>query len=123
MGSDPRTDGRPDGLVERRRMVRLPVVRPVTGYAISLNEPVSLQDVSAGGFSVLAAITLATGTVCEFQFPVPPHPVVVEARLVYSMHVSGNQASAYWLGLEFVDPQRDETAITALVAYATAEAL
>jgi hypothetical protein len=123
MDSDPRADAQPGGLVERRRLIRLPVVRPVTGFAISLNEPVALQDISGGGFSVLAAFELKPGTAYEFQFPVPPHPVVVEARLVYAMRVSGNQASAYWLGLEFVDSQRDQTAIAALIAYATTGAV
>jgi hypothetical protein len=100
--------------------VRRPAVQPITGHVLPLNQPVTLHDISAGGFSVLAAINLTLGAAYEFRFDLQPLPVVVTARLAYAMRMSGGQeAAAYLLGFEFVGARRDQATITALIAQAT----
>jgi c-di-GMP-binding flagellar brake protein YcgR len=100
--------------------VRWPVQQPIVGHALPIDQPVTLHDISAGGFSVLAAVNLTLGGAYTFRFALQPHPVVVTARLAYAVRVSGSQETpAYLLGFEFTEAQRDEAAITSLVAEAT----
>src|SRR5437762_2074913 len=50
IGMDPdAANGRPRAPVERRRMVRWPVVQAIVGHALPMEEPVTLHDIGAGG--------------------------------------------------------------------------
>jgi hypothetical protein len=110
--------------VDRRRMVRWPVVPPIDGHVLSLDQPVTLHDISAGGFSVRAAHNLAPGAAYEFRFDLQPQPVVVTARLAHAKRMNpGQEPPAYLLGFEFAEARRDLAAITALMAHATRDAV
>jgi hypothetical protein len=105
--------------VDRRRMARFPVSRPIIGHVVEVGQSVTLQDISAGGFSAMAAVTLTPGTAYECRFVLPSESIAVHARLAYSMRVSGTQTSAYLLGFEFVQTGRDDGAVAALIEVAT----
>ena len=106
-------------LAEQRRLVRLPVVRPIIGHALPMNLPVLLRDISAGGFSGIATITLTPKVVYDFRFAIHPRTLVLRARVAHAMRVSGGPNAGYLLGFAFVDTKWDQAAIEALIAEAT----
>ena len=94
-------------------------MRPVVGHIVEVGQSATLQDISAGGFSAMAAVRLTLGAVYHVQFVLPPTTVDVRARLPYAMRVSGKQTSAHLLGFEFAEAAPDEPAIAELIRQAT----
>jgi hypothetical protein len=107
--------------VDRRRMVRLPVARSLVAHVVEVGQSVTLQDISAGGFSAMAAVKLTLGAAYEFRFVLTARNVAVHARLAYAMRISGQHHSVHLMGFEFVETERDEAAIAALIAQATTD--
>jgi hypothetical protein len=95
------------------------VVRPIKGHVVSLDLPVLLHEISVGGFSAVATTKLTHGAAYDLRFAVPPQTIVLKARLVHAMRISGDEETGYLLGFEFVDTKWDEAAIETLIAEAT----
>ena len=101
-------DGRPSGL---------PAVRPIIGHVLPWQLPVLLQDISADGFSAVAAINLEPGVTYHLRFAIHPHTVVLRARLAHGMRTGGDQDPGYLLRFEFADTEWDKAAIAMLIAH------
>jgi hypothetical protein len=115
----PPVDVPPGELPTRPRIGRLPVVRSLVGHALPMHLPVLLQDISAGGFSAVAIISLTPGDTYYLQFALHPQTIVLRARLTQATRISGDQDPGYLLSFDFADTEWDKPAIETLIAEAT----
>jgi hypothetical protein len=89
------------------------------GQVVPMDLPVLLHDICVAGFSAVATVKLTHGAAYDLRFAVHPQTIVLKARLIHLMRISGDDETGYLLGFEFVDSKLDAAAIEALIAEAT----
>jgi hypothetical protein len=121
MTSEERRDSKPTSvLVDRRRSPRLEVLEGIQGKLRPMDIPLTLLNLSDGGFMMQVPHQFQIGDVHEFRFTLGNgEPIVLSARVIHKMRASAGGVTSYVVGLEFVDcgtvVQRQ--AIAALVAF------
>jgi PilZ domain-containing protein len=110
---------------ERRRAPRVEILGQVTGESLTLDEPVTVLDLSTGGFRVEMTGPMTTGEPHEFRFKLRDGvSVIVLARVVHQRAVSKRPSGTHVVGLEFLDGSAEAKANrTALVDRILAETL
>jgi hypothetical protein len=95
---------------ERRQNPRLEILGTIHGRLIPLNAPVTILEISRGGFSIETSVALASGEVHEFQLTVDQRPaVVISAKVVHTLRGTGPSGStSYVTGLQFVGYDTEE---------------
>ncbi len=92
------------GQIERRKSLRLEVLGRINGVLVVLELPVTLVDISRGGFMMRAARPLAVDSTHQVRFIWNRHPpIVLAGRVVRVLRTSGGAAERWMMGLEFVD--------------------
>ena len=99
------------------------VVAPIHGQILPQNVPITLVNVSHGGFLMRSPVAYAAGDVHTFRFTVPgePHPIVLRGRVAHLTPGTTNGMAAYAIGVQFMDQQVTacQQAINLLVATAS----
>ena len=110
---------------ERRRAPRVEILGQVTGESLTLDAPVTVLDLSTGGFRVETTGPLPTGEPHEFRFRLRNGiSVIVLARVVHQRAVARRPSGTHVVGLEFLDGSAEAKASrTALVDRIVAETL
>jgi c-di-GMP-binding flagellar brake protein YcgR len=103
-------------VIDRRHSARVEVLERVQGELRALALPVTLLDLSQGGFMMQAAVAFTIGGYHDFRFTaLGTNPIVSSARVV-TMRATAADPGSYLIGLEFVDIDEDtEQAINALI--------
>ena len=100
---------------ERRRAPRIELLSRIHGQQTTGDVPITLLNLSSGGFLMRTPTELPVGTIEEFRLTTNlGAAVVVRARVMRSIHVTSGDNVSYVIGLEFVD--RREQGINDLVA-------
>ncbi len=72
-------------LVERRHAPRLEVLDQLHGHAVSVNVPLVVRELGAGGFSVESSVPFPTGSRHTFRFTLAGGgEVIVDATRIHS---------------------------------------
>jgi len=89
---------------DRRRGPRLDVVERVGGYAKSVGVPVTLLNMSEGGFLMESGEPFEVGEIYGFRFTADRYaPVMLRARIVHSVSTQAADVASYVTGVEFVE--------------------
>jgi hypothetical protein len=97
----PRRTARPGH--ERRRTPRVEILGEIAGESLTFDSPVTVLDLSPGGFSIETAVPLSIKDTHEFRFSVREGiSVIVLARVVHR-RPGTRRPGTYVFGLEFLD--------------------
>jgi len=116
---DDRNGTRTDGaaaettFVERRRTPRVRVPGRLVASLIGSDTPVTVINLSLGGFRVQSAVDFLVASSHQFRFELSDRSTLeIGARVIYSLpRVATDGTIVYLTGLEFADdPQRDNRA-------------
>jgi hypothetical protein len=89
---------------ERRRYPRIEILGRIRGSVRPLDVPITLLNLSLGGFLMQTPMQYQIGETHEFQFTMGQNdPIVVLARIAHAMRVTVDHGPLYLFGLEFVD--------------------
>jgi hypothetical protein len=97
--------GTPDGtrMSDKRRAPRLEVLKQIHGDLLVVDLPMTLLNISEGGFLMGLQQRVAIGDVHEFRFtPAGGDPLMRRARIVHLAPAKGPDVS-FHVGAEFVD--------------------
>ena len=84
-----------------------------------LDVPITLLNLSLGGFLMQTLVEYHVGQIHEFQFTMSKKdPIVVRARIAHAMRATVDHKPVYLFGLEFVDrdTQTGDEPVQALVS-------
>lgn len=102
----------------RRRFPRLETVGLIDGHLLPVESPLTIRDLSLGGFSTESSVPFTPGTSYAFRFTSAMGVVAnlgataVHCRLT---HVSGEGRHQYQTGFEFVETAGQRASIESLV--------
>jgi PilZ domain-containing protein len=105
--------------LERRRYPRIEILGRIRGAVRPLDVPITLLNLSLGGFLMQTPMQYQIGETHEFQFTMAQKdPIVVRARIAHAMRVTVEHGPLYLFGLEFVDADASQSgpAIESLVS-------
>jgi len=90
---------------DRRRAPRIEVLSQFHGHAVTLGVPVTLLDISMGGFRIETSVVFPLGAIHEFRFTLSDGDTIeIRARVLHcGMHTTSRGVLRYSAGLEFVD--------------------
>jgi hypothetical protein len=90
---------------DRRRAPRIEVLSQFHGHSVTLGVPVTLLDISLGGFRIETSVAFPLGAVHEFRFTLADDTTIeVRARVLHcGIHTSPRGVLRYSAGLEFVN--------------------
>jgi hypothetical protein len=89
---------------ERRRYPRLEILGRIKGVVRPLDVPITLLNLSLGGFLMQTPMEYRVGEIHEFQFTMgDKEPLIVRARIAHAMRATVDHEPVYLFGLEFVD--------------------
>ncbi len=109
---------RPGAQANRRRYPRLEVLDQIEGELVPLDVPVTLRDLSHGGFSIVSSNPFPPGTMHHFRFTAAVDAVVLlDATAVHCRLTSASASGefSYITGFEFVSAEHTEDAIAVLL--------
>jgi len=82
------------------------VVDAIQGHIHSHDVPVTLINVSHGGFLMRTPMAYAVGDVYKFRITVSgEHPIVLRGRGAHQSRITTNAAPEYLIGVAFTDRQ------------------
>lgn len=101
----------------RRRWPRLQILGDLHGQVVSLDMPISVTEISLGGFAMETTCEFPPGAVHEFRLTFNDESVTLRARVVFCRRgYAPGDSSIYVTGLEFVDhPSDGRSAVTDLI--------
>ncbi|HEY7475364.1 MAG TPA: PilZ domain-containing protein [Vicinamibacterales bacterium] len=90
---------------DRRRTPRIEVLSQFHGHSVTLGVPVTLLDISLGGFRIETSVVFPLGAIHEFRFTLGSGETIeVRARVLHcGLHTSPRGVLRYSAGLEFVN--------------------
>ena len=90
---------------ERRKSLRVEVLGRIHGEMVLLDVPITLLDLSQGGFSMQTTSDFPIGAMHTFRFTSSNRvAIVLHARIVHTLRTSsGGGAVSCVIGLEFID--------------------
>jgi hypothetical protein len=89
---------------ERRRMPRVEVLSKVSAQLVALDIPVTLVNISAGGFMMKSPVDFPVGTIATFRIAGRRgEHIVLRARAVHTMQAITGDTITYVVGLHFVE--------------------
>jgi hypothetical protein len=89
---------------ERRRKPRVHVMSRVSAQLVALDIPVTLVNISSGGFMMKSSVDFPVGTIATFRIVGRRGEiVVVRARAVHTMQAISGDTISYVIGLHFVE--------------------
>jgi len=89
---------------ERRRYPRIEILGRIEGVIRPLDVPITLLNLSLGGFLMQTPMEYHVGEIHEFQFTMSKmDPIVARARIAHAMRVTVDHQPVYLFGLEFID--------------------
>ena len=90
--------------IERRRYPRIEILGRIKGVVKPLDVPITLLNLSLGGFLMQTPMEYHIGEIHEFQFTMgEKEPLIVRARIAHAMRATVEHKPLYLFGLEFVD--------------------
>jgi hypothetical protein len=90
--------------IERRRYPRLEILGRIKGVVRPLDVPITLLNLSLGGFLMQTPMEYHVGEIHEFQFTMgDKEPLILRARIAHAMRATVDHEPVYLFGLEFVD--------------------
>jgi hypothetical protein len=95
---------------DRRQLPRIEVRGRVQGRLLALDSgiPLTIHNISAGGFMMQAAHPLIRGDVRDFRFSITDaQPVTLRGRIVHTMRVTNPDGTIYIGGVEFIHDGAD----------------
>lgn len=103
----------------RRRHPRIEILGDLEGRRVPLDVPITVRDLSQGGFSVESTTPFPPGTSHHFRFTTPGQPeVALEATAVHCRLASASPDGqvTYVTGFEFHSDAAMDRAVGALIA-------
>ena len=103
----------------RRRHPRVEVLGEIEGRRVPLDVPITMRDLSQGGFSAESSTPFPPGTSHHFRFSTPGHgEVALEARAVLCRLASASPDGqvTYVTGFEFHSDAATDRAVGTLIA-------
>ncbi len=89
---------------DRRTSVRVEVLGRIDGEIAALDLPVTLLNLSAGGFLMRVPVEMTIGGSHDFRLSVANQdPILVSARVVHSITATVGGVVTFVVGVEFVD--------------------
>jgi len=89
---------------ERRRYPRIEILGRIKGVVRPLDVPITLLNLSLGGFLMQTPMEYRIGEIHEFQFTMgDKEPLIVRARIAHAIRATVDHEAVYLFGLEFVD--------------------
>jgi len=89
---------------ERRRSPRVEVLKRIAGQVSPANVPITLLNVSLGGFLMRAPVNYPRGETLEFCVTVAERdPIVIRVRVQHTMRATSGEGTSYISGVEFLD--------------------
>jgi PilZ domain-containing protein len=104
---------------ERRRFPRIEILGRIQGKIRPLDVPITLLNLSLGGFLMQTTTEYRVGEIHEFQLTMHRRdPIMLRARIAHAMRVTAEGGPLYLFGLEFVagDARPSQHAIESLVS-------
>jgi hypothetical protein len=93
-------------VADRRHSPRVEVVEAIQGHIPAHDVPVTLINVSHGGFLMRSPVAYAVGDVHKFRITVSgEYPIVLRGRVAHQKRITTNAASGYLIGVAFTDRQ------------------
>ena len=103
---------------ERRRTPRVQAVGQLVGEPLSFDSPVTVLDLSTGGFSIETTVLLSLGDTHEFRFSLGDRvSVIMLARIVHQRVAPRRPAGTHIFGFEFIDTSDDAKAGRAILVH------
>ena len=100
------------GGAERRQSPRIEILGQLDGLLMTVDTPVRVLDVSAGGFGAETTQLLEPGGIHECRFELRPGvAVILQARVMHCRPKKGRRAAAavrYLAGFQFLDSPTPE---------------
>jgi hypothetical protein len=104
--------------LDRRRSARLEVLGRIQGELRALDLPITVLNVSQGGFLMQAPLDFPLGGSHDFRFTAPGRePIVLTAHVVHVMSAIGAGSATYLLGLEFEQQDTAAREIATLLGF------
>jgi Tfp pilus assembly protein PilZ len=99
-------DSDPSSFANRRRG-RVEVVATICSEILPQNVPITLLNVSHGGFLMRSPMPYAVDDMHKFRFTIPgePYPIVLRGRVRHLTAATTNGVTAYAIGVQFIDQQ------------------
>ena len=99
-------DSDPSSFANRRRG-HVEVVAPIHGQILPHDVPITLLNVSHGGFLMQSPVAYAVGDMHKFRFTIPgePNVMVLRGRVAHLTPATTNGMAAYAIGVQFMDQQ------------------
>ena len=97
-------DSDPSSFINGRRG-RVKVVAAIHGQILPHNVPITLVNVSRGGFLMRSPVAYAVGDMHTFRFTIPGEsdPIVLRGRVAHLTPATTNSMAAYAIGVQFMD--------------------
>jgi PilZ domain len=101
---------------ERRRTARVRIVGQVHGRAVSLDQPVTVREMSLGGLSLQTTFPFEVGALHDIRLTLGDGAsIALRARVVHSRDIGGGGSAAYETGFEFLDDDRAASGVGDLI--------
>ena len=99
---------------ERRRSPRIEMLGRVQGHSVSLDQPITVLEMSLGGMSIETGFPLEIGSVHVFRLTLGDGATIevtarvrVSGRVMHTRSTGDADKAAYVTGMQFVDDQDD----------------
>jgi hypothetical protein len=109
-GSDSSPDWRPHIEEDRRQSPRVHLLHEFRGHLITLDEPVSVQQLGPGGVTLVARMPLSPSHMHELRLTLDEQVISVRARVTHSRAEVDGDDVIYVSGMAFVDPPPESVA-------------
>jgi hypothetical protein len=101
---------------ERRRTPRVQIQGELIGEPLSFDSPVTVLDMSTGGFSIETTTPLSVGESHEFRFSLGDRvSVILLATVVHQRVAPRRPVGTHIVGLEFLDKSEEAKAGRAIL--------
>ena len=102
---------------ERRKTPRIEMLGQIFGQALSVDTPVTVLDLSMGGFSVETACAFRTGSHHQFRFALEHGAsMIITAEVVHCRHRTAPSGKDLFVtGLKFLENPDTSAAVTHII--------
>lgn len=98
-------------LPDRRRSPRVDLLADVQGHVVTLDERVTIRQISHGGMTVETTAPLSPRIVHDFRLSAGDRSAVVKGRVVHSRVRIDRDVVTYLAGVQFVDLAPEASAL------------
>ncbi|MGH9197328.1 MAG: PilZ domain-containing protein [Acidimicrobiia bacterium] len=89
--------------IEKRNNPRLTILGELRGRTVTLDEPVTVNDMSEGGLTIETGFRLPIGSLHDFRLAFDHWSAILSGRVLHSRTVVQGDRVTYVSGIQFVE--------------------